>query len=150
MSDNFKALEGWAAGLLGNLSTKELRGMNKKLAMELRKRQQAHIAAQQNPDGTPYAPRLPQQRKKKGRIKRQMFAKLRTTRHLKTQSSDNGAVVRFSPSTARIAQIHQFGLSGRVNKTGTIKHKYAARVLLGFSQSDNELIAETILSQISK
>ncbi|MDW5418896.1 phage virion morphogenesis protein [Iodobacter sp. CM08] len=150
MSENFKELEGWAAGLLGNLDAKALRRMNKKLAMELRKRQQAHIAAQQNPDGTPYAPRLPQQRKKKGRIKRQMFAKLRTARHLKTQSSDTGAVVRFSPSTARIAQIHQFGLSGRVNKTGTIKHKYAARVLLGFNNKDNAYILDLITQQIGK
>jgi len=149
MSNNFKALEGWASGLLGNLDAKALRGMNKKLATELRKRQQAHIAANQNPDGTPYAPRLPQMRKKGGRIKRKMFTKLRTARHLKTQSNSDGAAVHFSPSANRLARVHQFGLVDTVNAKRGIKHKYAARVLLGFSQSDDELIADLILNQIS-
>jgi phage virion morphogenesis protein len=150
MSDHFKQLEGWAKGLLGNLDAKALRAMNKKLATELRKRQQAHLAANQNPDGTPYAPRLPQMRKKGGRIKRKMFTKLRTARHLKTQSNRDGAAVHFSPSANRLARIHQFGLVDTVNAKRGIKHKYATRVLLGFSQSDDELIAETILSQISR
>jgi phage virion morphogenesis protein len=149
MSDNFKALEGWAKGLLGNLDAKALRAMNKKLATELRKRQQAHLAANQNPDGTPYAPRLPQMRKKGGRIKRKMFTKLRTARHLKTQSNNDGAAVHFSPSANRLARVHQFGLVDTVNAKRGIKHKYATRVLLGFNQSDDELIADLILKQIS-
>ncbi|MEJ2794379.1 phage virion morphogenesis protein [Iodobacter sp. LRB] len=148
MSDNLKALEGWASGLLGNLDAKALRGMNKRLAAELRKRQQAHIAANQNPDGTPYAPRLPQMRKKGGRIKRKMFTKLRTARHLKTQSTANGAAVYFSPSANRLASVHQFGLLDTVNARHGIRHRYAARVLLGFSQSDDELITKMILNQL--
>ncbi|AZN35533.1 phage virion morphogenesis protein [Iodobacter ciconiae] len=149
MSDNVHQLEGWAAALLANSSPKALRAMNKKLAIALRKRQQAHIAAQQSPDGTPYAPRLPQLRKKGGRVKRKMFTKLRTASHLKVQSNADAATVHFSPSANRLARVHHFGLDDAVNTRRGIRHKYAARELLGFNQIDDELIADTILKQIS-
>ena len=85
MADDLRALEDWAGALLNQVQPAERRKVTQTIARELRRSQQQRIAAQRNPDGTPYAPRKPRQqlRAKAGRIKqRKMFAKLRTARYL--------------------------------------------------------------------
>ena len=76
---DLNALEDWAGGLLAKLSPTERRQLNQGIARNLRRSQQQRIALQQNPDGTPFAPRRSQKalRGKKGRIRRRMFTKLR-------------------------------------------------------------------------
>ena len=88
--------------------------------------------------------------KKKGRIKRKaMFAKLRTAKYLKVWSNGNEVSVGFNGSNATIANVHQYGLKGTVNKNKSVKVKYAQRELLGFSESDVELIENLITEQLS-
>ncbi|KSV47773.1 phage virion morphogenesis protein, partial [Klebsiella pneumoniae] len=97
------------------------------------------------PDGSPFAPRKSQPvRAKRGRIKREMFVKLRTNRYLKASGNDSAAVVEFTGKVQRIARVHQFGLidnpSPKYNKV-----KYIERELLGFSICDNKFINELII-----
>lgn len=138
--------------LINNLSPQARRQLAHNIGQALRKSQQARIARQQNPDGTAFEPRKPQKQfgKKKGRIKRKaMFAKLRTAKYLKVRSNGNEVAVGFTESSSIIANIHQYGLIGTVNKKYGLKVRYAQRELLGFSKSDVELIENLIIEQLS-
>ncbi len=80
-------VDDWLSALLANLEPAARSRMMRQLAQELRRTQQQNIRMQRNPDGSSYEPRRVTARSKKGRIKRQMFAKLRTTKYLKTAAS---------------------------------------------------------------
>ena len=138
--------------LINNLSPQSRRQLARNIGQVLRKNQQARIARQQNPDGSAFEPRKPRKEfgKKKGRIKRKaMFAKLRTARHLKVRSNGNEVSVGFNGSSAAIAAVHQYGLSASPSKNKDFKVQYAQRELLGFSESDVELIENLIIEQLS-
>ena len=138
--------------LINNLSPQSRRQLARNIGQALRKNQQARIARQENPDGTAFEPRKPRKEfgKKKGRIKRKaMFAKLRTARYFKIQSNANEVSVGFNGSSAMIANVHQYGLTGTVDRTKNINAQYAQRELLGFSQSDLDVIEDLVLAQLS-
>lgn len=107
--------------------------MMRELAQELRRNQQQNIRLQRNPDGSPYEPRKVTARTKNGRIKRQMFVKLRTAKYLKTAASADSASVQFDGKVQRIARVHHYGLRDRVNSR-RITIKYFSRKLLGINQ----------------
>lgn len=138
--------------LINNLSPQARRQLARNIGQALRKNQQARIARQENPDGTAFEPRKPRKEfgKKKGRIKRKaMFAKLRTARYLKIQSNANEVSVGFNGSSAMIAKVHQYGLMSSPSKTKDFKVRYAQRELLGFSQSDLDIIEDLVIEQLS-
>ncbi|MFJ4288756.1 phage virion morphogenesis protein [Cupriavidus sp. NPDC089707] len=149
MSD-FRALEAWAGALLQNLEAPARRALARAVAAELRRRQGTRIAEQRNPDGSAYEPRKPQLRLRlrPGRVRRAMFARLRTTRFLKAQSSPDAAVVTFIGRTQRIAAVHQFGLRDRVNRAG-LEVTYPQRELLGFDDADVDRITDLVLAHIA-
>ncbi|EQA7818171.1 phage virion morphogenesis protein [Enterobacter kobei] len=130
--DDLQRVDDWLAALLANLEPAARNRMMRQLAQELRRRQQQNIRLQRNPDGSSYEPRRVTARSKKGRIKRQMFAKLRTTKYLKTAASSDSASVQFDGSVQRIARVHHYGLRERINRNGPIV-RYASRNLLGFN-----------------
>lgn len=151
MNDELTVLEEWAAGLLSRLGPAGQRQMAKAVATALRKSQQQRIGQQQNPDGTPFAPRrkAPKLRTKKGRIKRaKMFAKLRTSSWLKAKAEGSTAVVEFKGRAENIAKVHQLGLVDKVSPGGP-RVRYPRRVLLGFSSGDRPLIRDTIIDRLS-
>lgn len=138
--------------LINNLSPQSRRQLARNIGQALRKNQQARIARQENPDGTAFEPRKPRKEfgKKKGRIKRKaMFAKLRTARYFKIQSNADEVSVGFNGSSAMIAKVHQYGLMSSPSKTKDFKVRYAQRELLGFSQSDLDVIEDLVLKQLS-
>ena len=138
--------------LINNLSPQSRRQLARNIGQALRKNQQARIARQENPDGTAFEPRKPRKEfgKKKGRIKRKaMFAKLRTARYFKIQSNANEVSVGFNGSSAMIAKVHQYGLMSSPSKTKDFKVRYPQRELLGFSQSDLDVIEDLVLAQLS-
>lgn len=90
--------------------------MLRELAQQLRRPQQKNTRLQCNPDISGYEPRRITARTKKGRIKRQMFAKLRTAKYLKTAVSTDSAEVQFIGRVERIARVHHFGLREFVNR----------------------------------
>lgn len=138
--------------LINNLSPQSRRQLARNIGQALRKNQQARIARQENPDGTAFEPRKPRKEfgKKKGRIKRKaMFAKLRTARYFKIQSNANEVSIGFNGSSAMIAKVHQYGLMSSPSKTKDFKVRYAQRELLGFSQSDLDIIEDLVIEQLS-
>ena len=111
-------VDDWLSALLANLEPASRSRMMRQLAQELRRTQQQNIRMQRNPDGSSYEPRRVTARSKKGRIKRQMFAKLRTTKYLKTAASADSASVQFEGKVQRIARVHHYGLRDRVSRKG--------------------------------
>lgn len=88
-------MDEWLAALLANLEPAARQRMMRELAQKLRRNQQNNIRLQRNPDGSGYEPRKVTARTQKGRIKRQMFAKLRTAKYLKTAAYSDSASVQF-------------------------------------------------------
>jgi len=136
-------------GLLAALGPAERRRLAREIAADLRRSNQRRIAAQQNPDGTPYAPRKPRLRAKAGRIKRGMFARLRTGRFLRAESSADGALVTITGRAARIARTHHYGLLDRVGRNGP-DYRYPQRRVLGYSDADRDAIAERIIDHLAR
>lgn len=149
MSD-LAVLQERLAGLIASLSPAARRQMAAEIAKKLRASQQQRIKRQQAPDGTPYAARKRQPvRSKKGRIKREMFAKLRTSRFMKAKGSDSAAVVEFTGRVQRMARVHQYGLKDRPNRHSQ-EVQYPARPLLGFSRDDEQMIEDIIIQHLSQ
>ncbi|WP_158935304.1 phage virion morphogenesis protein [Burkholderia sp. S171] len=152
--DELQALESWAGGLLSQLQAPARRAALRDIARELRRSQQARIAQQKNPDESAYEARKPRHvkklRGKQGRIKRAaMFAKLRQARYLRAESDANGLAIGFVGRIARIARVHQYGESDRV-APGGVTYKYPARVLLGFTDAERDMIRNMLLKHIVK
>lgn len=142
-------LDDWVVGLLLRLSPAERKALNRRVMYELRRRQARRIAAQQNPDGTPYQPRSGQKnlRGKKGKIKRKaMFAKLRTQRHLKVRSDANSIEVGFRGRDAVVAATHQDG-SVRVRRGR--RFVTPKRVLLGLNDRQIRSIEEEYMRALT-
>lgn len=116
--DDLQRVDDWLAALLANLEPAARNRMMRQLAQELRRSQQQNIRQQRNPDGTAFEARRVTGRSKKGRIKRQMFAKLRTTKYLKTAATADSASVQFDGKVQRIARVHHYGLRERVRRNG--------------------------------
>lgn len=136
-------------GLLTALGPAERRKLAREIAVDLRSRQQRRIAAQTNPDGTPYAPKKPRLRAKTGRIRRAMFARLRTTRYLRIDASAQGALLNIAGRAARIARVHQYGLTDRVGQGGP-QYRYPQRRILGVAESDRQAIADRIINHLAQ
>lgn len=142
------ALQERLAGLIASLSPAARRQMAVEVAKKLRTSQQQRVKRQQAPDGTPYAARKRQPvRSKKGRIKREMFAKLRTSRFMKAKGSDSAAVVEFTGKVQRMARVHQYGLKDRPNRNSR-DVQYEARPLLGYSSSDLQKVESLIMDAL--
>lgn len=151
MSEDLERLEAWAAPLLQQLQPAQRNRLARKVGIALRRSQQKRIASQQNPDGSPYAPRRAPtpRRAKAGRIKRgAMFAKIRQARHLRVRANAQEVSVGFAGRVSRIARIHQEGRADTVGSGGR-KVTYERRLLLGFSPADEQLVRDLILDHLA-
>ncbi|MES0267926.1 phage virion morphogenesis protein [Citrobacter sedlakii] len=147
--DDLHRVDGWLEALLANLEPAARNRMMRQLAQELRRSQQQNIRLQRNPDGTAFEPRRVTARSKKGRIKRQMFAKLRTTKYLKTAATADSASVQFDGKVQRIARVHHYGLRDRVRSNGPLV-RYDKRRLLGVNNKENGMISEMLLKWLAE
>ncbi len=148
VTNRLETLEDWAAGLLGQIEPASRNKLARSIGQALRRSQQQRIIAQRNPDGSKYAPRKQRNlRGKKGRVKRkvQMFQKLRTASFLKVQGDGNAISVGFTGRIARIARVHQYGLKDRAER-GAPDVKYAQREVLGFTDSELDMIKDGLLT----
>ncbi len=148
MSGELTQLETWAAPLLAALSPGERRKLARRIGTELRRSQSQRIGAQQNPDGSAYAPRKRQQ---KGNIRRRaaaMFGKIRQARFLKVKADPAGVAIGFAGRVARIAGVHQYGLRDAVSRGGP-RVRYEARELLGLTEADIERIRDLLLEHLA-
>lgn len=150
MSDELEQLEDWVAPLIRQLQPAQRKQLTRRLARDLRRSQKQRIAAQQNPDGSAYAPRKPQAWKKQGSIKRRaLFSQIRTARYMKARGSIDTASVGFTGRVATIARVHQLGETAKVDKNGP-RYNYPRRQLLGFTQRDRVHIGDAILAHLSE
>ena len=147
--NEFKPFEDKLAGLIASLSPAARRRMTAEIAKQLRTSQQQRIKRQQAPDGTPYAARKLQPVKgKKGRVKREMFTKLRTNRYMKAKGTDSTAVVEFVGRVQRMAQVHQEGLRDKPNRYSE-GVQYETRTLLGMNQENKKDIESVFVKYLS-
>jgi len=141
-------VDAWLDALLAGLEPAARKRMLRDLAQQLRRSQQNNIRMQRNPDGTAYEPRRVTARTKQGRIRRQMFAKLRTTKYLKAVASHDTASVEFESRVQRIARVHHYGLRDRVSRKG-MEVRYAKRRLLGMNHETDMLIQGKLFEYLS-
>ena len=147
--NDFKPFDDKLAGLIAALSPTARRKMAADIAKTLRTRQQRRIKTQKAPDGTPYAARKRQPVKaKKGRVKRDMFAKLRTSRFMKATAGNDAAVVEFTGKVQRMVNVHQYGLKDKPGRNSK-PVQYDARPLIGFSDEDRQAVEEMIIAKLS-
>ena len=150
MANDLEALEDWAGVLLNKLEPAARSKLARSLAQKLRRSQQQRVKQQRNPDGSAYAARKPRDLKgKKGRIKRQvkMFQKLPKASYLKAKGDGQTITVGFTGRVARIARVHQYGLKDRA-ETDAPEVRYEQREVLGFTESDFEIIRNELLTHI--
>ena len=141
-------VDDWLSALLANLEPAARNRMMRQLAQELRRTQQQNIRMQRNPDGSSYEPRRVTDAHK-GRIKRQMFTKLRTTKYLKTAASADSVSVQFEGKVQRIARVHHYGLRlDRVSRKGP-EVRYAERRLLGVNDDVEAMTRDMILQWLA-
>lgn len=77
-----------------------------------------------------------------------MFKKLRTASYLKVRVDSNAITVGFTGRIARIARVHQYGLKDRA-EPGAPDVRYEQRAVLGFTESDLELIRDGLLAHLT-
>lgn len=136
------------AGLIAALSPQSRKAMASTIAKRLRKHQQQRIKQQVTPEGQPFTPRRPQLlRAKKGRIKREMFAKLRTAKYMKAKGTADDAVVEFTGQVQRMAKVHQYGLRDRPSARAK-EVQYPVRPLLGMDAEDMKIVENELLMRI--
>lgn len=146
--DNIHQVEDWLNALLEKLGPAERRKLMRDIATKLRQQQQQNIRMQKNPDGSGFEPRKASGRAKKGRVKNQMFSKLRTTRYMKTRTTTDTAEVGFDAKAQRIARVHHYGLRDRVRKGGPVV-TYPRRELLGITKMDENTVKDLIINLLS-
>lgn len=152
MDNELQRIEDWIGGLLVKVSPVERRRLSRKIGLDLRRSQSVRVAAQRNPDGTDYVPRKNQKRirNNKGRLKRmraEMFPRLKMVSRMNLKTDQDQISISFLEKVSRIARVHQLGLKDRVSKNGP-DAQYPARRLLGFSQTDEQLIRDSILKHL--
>lgn len=146
---NMQALEDWVQPLLNKLKPAERRKLARTIARELRRSQSKRIAAQENPDGSPFTPRKPQNRKRQGTIRRRaMFSKIRQAKCMRIFTTAGAAEVGFIGRVARIATIHQRGLRARVEQGGP-SYQYPQRELLGFTDDDQRMVRDMLIDHLT-
>ena len=148
-SDPLRQLDEWAGALLAKLEAPARRTLAVTIARELRRSQQQRIASQHDAEGSPFVPRKPRLRDRRGAIRRRaaMFAKLRTARWLRIAGTPDAAEVGFTGRSARIARIHQDGMRDRAAPNAP-EVRYPQRVLLGFTGADRVHIRDLLLRHL--
>jgi phage virion morphogenesis protein len=141
-------VEEWLGALLSQLEPAMRTKMLREVARDVRRIQQNNITLQRSPDGTAWEPRRVTARTKPGRIRRKMFAKLKTAKYLKAQANANMAEITFIPAVQRLARVHHYGLRDRINNRGT-EVNYAERRLLGINSETEKMVEEYLINWIS-
>ena len=148
MSD-FAALDEALQGLILQVSPASRHMLARQIAAALRRKNQQRIAAQQNPDGSTYAPRKKKPHRKKGSIRSGMFRKLRTNKYIKLDASREAAIVYIIEDMQRLARVHHYGLRDRVSPGGP-EHHYQRRQLLGIPDDDIELVRDIVINHLAR
>ncbi|MGO3413246.1 MAG: phage virion morphogenesis protein [Kluyvera intermedia] len=146
--NDFKPFDDKLSALIAALSPTARRRMAADIAKTLRTRQQRRIKTQKAPDSTPYAARKRQPVKaKKGRVKGEMFAKLRTSRFMKATAGNDAAVVEFTGKVQRMVNVHHYGLKDKPGRN-SVSVQYDARPLIGFDPDSIQFIENAVIMRL--
>lgn len=129
--NDFKPFDDTLTGLIAALSPAARRRMAADIAKTLRARQQRRIKMQKAGRDTLRRPKTPAGKSQNRRVKREMFAKLRTSRFMKATAGNDSAVVEFTGKVQRMANVHQYGLKDKPWRNSA-PVQYDARMLIGF------------------
>ncbi|HWT42804.1 MAG TPA: phage virion morphogenesis protein [Sphingopyxis sp.] len=149
MENNFNQLETFLGRFVTALSPREMRGLASKIGQSIRRSNAARIATNTEPDGGAMQARRPREGKRRGK----MFRQLRQARLLKVRPSADGVTVGFTGQAQKVAKIHHFGEEGVVGRTRdgrTIRARYAARMLLGIGEMDEDDIMAAVEKHLSR
>lgn len=148
--NDFAPIEQLCRDLLLRVGVAERSKLMRAIGREIRKSQSDRIGRQQEPGGAAFAPRRPKKpRRGKGRLRQhKMFRKLRMAKSLRAGGNSDEVWVGFGGRAARIAAIHQLGLSD-APAPGQPKVRYARRILLGLTDAERERVLELILGHVS-
>lgn len=138
-------VEAWLGALLSQLEPAARTEMLREVARDVRRIQQNNITMQRSPDGTAWEPRRVTARTKPGRIRRKMFAKLKTAKYLKANANAHMAEITFVQHVQNLARVHHYGLRDRVNR-GRKTIKYSERKLLGVNKEVKEKIFDILIN----
>lgn len=144
MAEDLAEFERWFARILAGMEPGRRRAAAFKLGQALRRANLLRIAANVEPEGGVMRPRKASVNER-GRVRKKagsrMFRRLRAMKSWRVTADADG--VEITPSAAsidRVAAVHQFGeidRVGRLRNGRTIRAKYPARRLLGFSDDDH-------------
>ncbi|MFA9487177.1 MULTISPECIES: phage virion morphogenesis protein [unclassified Moraxella] len=135
--------------IIDGLSDGQMLKLKKTLAQKVRNNQKKRITAQKNVDGSAYTPRKPQKRRgQKKRVRAKMMNTIKNAAHMKTEQMDEGFTVGYVGRMAQVAEVHQYGLTARVNAKTGASAAYPVRQLLGISDEDKQMIDEAVLDYI--
>ncbi|MCH7306615.1 phage virion morphogenesis protein [Acinetobacter sp. NIPH 1852] len=138
--DAIGGLNHWLDQIDLMLEPKQRRELMRRLAQGLRVRFRDRIKQQRDPDGNRFIPR---KRDQTGKIKRNATLFQKIGKQLKTEYSDNHAVVGFGGRTGFVASVHQEGKTIRPSKNAK-PTRYPIRQVVGFSKDDEQWIKSEI------
>ena len=141
------ALQEHLSGLITCLSPAARRKMAADIAKSCAPASNSGLSDSRHPTAPVCRAKAPAGAGKKGRIKREMFSKLRTNRFMKVTGNDSAAVVEFTGKVQRIARVHQLGLKDRPTQRSAAV-EYPQRQLLGFSSYDRISVETAIFDEI--
>jgi phage virion morphogenesis protein len=141
-------------GLVAALKPSEQKKLAEKIGQRLIKSNAARIKKNIAPDGTAFAPRLPQNQKnkiQKTRKKRQarLFQKMANSGRLQQKFQGGTLNLAFKHTKNNLEKVHHFGLSDKVNEAGSVTHQYAERPLLGINQADEMAITDSYIQHLT-
>lgn len=156
MSDDLSGLadlEAIANATLRKMAGPQRRKLLRRMGQTIRGSQAKRIAAQQNPDGSAYAPRKSKAtgkaQSKKGSIRRgKMFRKMRQYKYLQIGTDAEGLWVGYSGAASRVGNVHQDGEFDKPNPNAK-PMRYPRRILLGLTEADRDELADMLLAQLS-
>lgn len=137
------ALPEWVSGIASQLDNKQLRKVNRALAVEMRKVNRERIRSQIDPEGRRFI--KPLQAKNNP-----MFREITKARHLKFNATSRYAQTGFRGNAAHIARIHHEGRLSQVRPDSPKKYPYPERPLLGISDADKHIITRVLREQLTQ
>lgn len=136
------ALPEWVSAISEQLDHKELKKINRTIAVELRAANRDRIRAQTTPDGDSFVQPLKSSNSP-------MFRELTRARHLKFKANSRYAQIGFKGSAAKIARIHHEGQRSTVRPDSSKKFPYPKRELLGIAGADKHIIIRVLRESLT-
>lgn len=136
------ALPEWVSAISEQLDHKELKKINRTIAVELRAANRDRIRAQTTPDGDSFVQPLKSSNSP-------MFRELTRARHLKFKANSRYAQIGFKGSAAKIARIHHEGQRSTVRPDSSKKFPYPKRELIGISHADRHIIIRVLRESLT-